>query len=165
LLTPVGSQPLPFQQPADKNGVSPTAMLTSAYIPAGTVIVVRLQSAVSSAAAHSGDSFGAVLDEPILVAGEMLAPRGAVVAGKVVVAKISDLGQDPGYLRLTLTAVSIGGKWVSLQTSSIFAKGGSGQRGAAGPTAPDNDRSKKDVEFSTEHRLSFRVLEYVPLSG
>ncbi|HKT69586.1 MAG TPA: hypothetical protein VJP83_09125, partial [Terriglobales bacterium] len=33
-------------------------------IPAGTPLTVRLQSAVSSASAQSGDTFDAVLDEP-----------------------------------------------------------------------------------------------------
>jgi len=121
-------QQMPFDRPADKKGVSPTASLLPASIPAGTPITVRLQSSVSSASSQSGDSFEAALDEPVVINGQTVAPRGATVTGKVVEAKASGHLQDPGYLRLTLTAISIDAKLLPIQTSSIFAKGGSHEK-------------------------------------
>jgi hypothetical protein len=123
-----GDQQVPFDQAANKSGVSPTASLMAASIPAGTPVTVRLQSALSSEASRSGDSFEAVLDEPIIVQGQTVAPRGATVTGKVLAAKASGRLQDPGYLRVTLTAISIRGKSLPMQTSSIFAKGGSHEK-------------------------------------
>ena len=92
-------------------------------VPAGTVINVRLQSSVSSATAAPGETFDAVLDEPLIVQGQTVAPRGAAVTGRVTEAKASGHLHDSGYIRLTLASVTINGKAVPVDTSSIFAKG------------------------------------------
>ncbi len=122
------STQLPFDRSADNKGISPTASITPASIPSGTPITIRLQSAVSSSASHTGDSFDAVLDEPVIVDGQTVAPRGANVTGRVVSAKASGHLQDPGYLRLTLVSLSINGKSLPIQTASIFAKGSSHEK-------------------------------------
>src|SRR2546422_8657695 len=93
-----------------------------------TPITIRLQSAVSSASSHSGDTFEGVVEEPIVIQGQTAVPRGANVTGRVVAAKASGRLHDPGYLRLTLTSISINGKVVPLQTSSIFVKGASHEK-------------------------------------
>src|SRR6266568_2529674 len=62
-------------------------MANNITVPAGTPVTVRLQNAVSSASANSGDRFDAVLDAPLVVDGKTLAPAGANVVGKVVAAK------------------------------------------------------------------------------
>lgn len=118
-------QKLPFDRPAQTDGIAPSESLVPvpASLPAGTPITIRLQSAVSSASSRAGDRFQAVLDEPIIVQGQTVAPRGAVVTGKVVAAKPSGRLSDPGYLRLTLASITLNGKAVSLTTSSIFVKG------------------------------------------
>ena len=94
-------------------------------IPAGTPIAVRLQSSISSATAADGEEFDAVLVEPIMVQGQMAAPAGTPVVGRVVVAHRSGRLQDPGYLRLTLSGMSVDGKRMNLETSSMFFSGGS----------------------------------------
>lgn len=90
--------------------------------------------------------------------------------GRVVAAKASGGSQDPGYLRLVLTAISIDDKSLSLQTSSIFVKGNSrDQRGsvlvaAATPYASGKYASgKKDAKFSAGWRLTFRLTQTLPL--
>ena len=65
----------------------------------------------------------AVLDEPLVVKGQTVAPRGAAVTGRVVEAKSSGRLHDSGYLKLTLASVNIKGKAVPIETSSLFAKG------------------------------------------
>ena len=123
-------QKLPFDRDAQKNGISPTGSLIPmpSSLPAGTPITIRLQSGVSSASSQSGDTFEAVLDEPVVIQGQTVVPRGAAVTGRVVEAKASGHLQDPGYLRLTLDKISINGKAVAVQTSSIFVKGGSHEK-------------------------------------
>jgi hypothetical protein len=186
-------QQLPFDRAADKGGISPTGSITPQGIPAGTPVTIRLQSSLSSAASRSGDSFDAVLDEPIIVDGQTVAPRGAAITGRVVAAKASGHLQDPGYLRLTLTSISVNGKSLPLQTSSLFAKGGSHEKrnlamigggagagaliggiagggkgaligsaiGAAGGTGTAYATGQKDVGFSAERRLTFRLTQPV----
>jgi hypothetical protein len=166
------SDQLPFEYIPDKTGISPTASLVGAEIPAGTPITVRLQAAMSSAAAHSGDGFDAVLDKPILLQGQTIAPVGSAVRGKVLAAKASGHRQDPGFLRITLTEISLNGRFLALQTSSIFVKGLSpekrnptirGRTDAAklGPM-PAYATSHKDAGFSAEQRLIFRLTQPWP---
>jgi hypothetical protein len=186
-----GDQQLPFERASDKGGISPTGSLMPEAIPAGTPITVRTQSSLSSEASHSGDSFEAVLDEPIIVQGQTIVPKGAAVTGMVMAAKASGHLQDPGYLRVTLTAISLNGKSLPVQTSSIFAKGGSHEKrnlamigggagggaliggiagggkgaligsliGAGGGTGAAYATGKKEVGFSAERRLTFRLTQ------
>lgn len=187
-------QQLPFD--SAKNGISPTGSFTPQSVPAGTPVTVRLQTALSSAAAHDGDTFEAILDDPIVVDSQTVAARGAVVSGRVVNAKSSGRLEDPGYIRLTLTAITIGGSALPVQASSIFAKGSSHKNrnlamigggagggaligglvgggkgaligtaaGAAGGSGVAYATGKKDVEFSPERRLTFRLAQPVPLA-
>jgi hypothetical protein len=163
------SEQLPFEYTADKNGISPTASLIPAELPPGTQITIRLQAAISSIESHSGDGFDAVLDKPILFQGQTIAPAGSAVKGRVLAAKASGRSQDPGFLRITLTEISLKGRVLSLQTSSIFAKGisrdrrkfrGAGVvkevRKTAGTTG------NRDAGFSTEEQLTFRLTQPWP---
>ena len=130
--TEATSDQLPFSAASDKDGIFPTGSLTLTAIPAGTPVTIHVQLSLSSATSHSGDSFEAVLDQPIIVRGREVAPRGAMVAGKILDARASDQLQEPGYMRLALTAISINGKSVPIQTSSIFVKRGA--HGNGNPT-------------------------------
>ena len=153
-----GSAPLPFDRVSDSSGISPTAGFSFDGIPAGTEVTVRLQSALSSANSRAGDSFQALLVEPMVVAGKMVVPPGTAVAGSVVAGKSSAGLNDPGYLRVTLASLALNGKRIPLETSSIFAKGGSGEkRSAAAELAIDPGQG--DVKFSTGRRLTFRLVQ------
>jgi len=94
-------------------------------IPAGTNVVIRLQSSVSSATAEPGQHFDATLDEPLAVNGRTVAEKGAPVVGRVMQARPSGRLHNPGYLRLTLASISVRGKQVPVQASSVAATGGS----------------------------------------
>lgn len=94
-------------------------------LPAGTAVTVRLQTPVSSAASEVGEIFDAVLDEPLVVDGQTVAPRGAEVRGKVTIVRHSGRLRHPGELGLTLVSVNVRGQDVGLETSHIYARGGS----------------------------------------
>ena len=182
---------------ANSDAIEPSKSLVPAVlsIPAGTSIYIRLQSAVSSGSSRSGDAFEAVIDQPVTVNGETLIPRGAQATGRVVEAKSSGRLHSPGYLRLTLASIRVNGHTIPVETSSVFAKGGSHKRrdlamigggtgagaligalagggkgaligsavGAAGGTGAAFATGKKDIGFSPEHRLSFRLVHAVGL--
>ena len=177
---PAATAQLPFDRVSDNAGISPTADLTPDGIPVGTELAVRLQLALSSADAHAGDSFAAVLDAPIVLDGKRLLPRGTPVTGIVLAAHAFDRPEDPGYLRLTLVSISVNGKQIALRTSNIFAKGSTSASriapdfdksvgGKTLPTAAESGASPKlqtsyvpansDVRFSTGHRFTFRLTE------
>jgi hypothetical protein len=158
---------LPFNRSSQPSGTSPTADLTSKQVPVGTSLVVRLQSPLSSADAHPGDRFDAVLDEPIMLEQQTLAEPGAPVQGRVVAVEPARSGQSLGYLRLTLVTLTINGKALALETSSIFAKGKSEHEPSESRAATDLVHTgtaqipgpRKDVTFSTGRRLIFRLAQ------
>ena len=92
-------------------------------VPVGTPLTVRLQAPVSSASSQPGEVFDAVLDEPVMVDGRTVVPRGAEVRGKVTIARPSGRLHHPGALGLTLVSVALEGKDMPLETSQIYAKG------------------------------------------
>ncbi|HEX4485155.1 MAG TPA: hypothetical protein VH088_02745 [Terriglobales bacterium] len=121
---------LPFHADgvAKKRSVNLAPLL--AEVASGTPIQVRLESSLSSAHAMAGDSFQAVLDEPLIWKGQTIAPKGSLLRGKVLEAKPSEPSREAGYLRLALTSISIESKVWPLQTSSVFVKGATYEREA-----------------------------------
>jgi len=121
-----GAQP-PAATNADNAGSPPfsPAQQPALIIPKGTPIYVRLQQSITSRTAQPGQSFSAVLDEPLAIDGKTIAPSGAQVSGRVVAARESGHLHNAGYLRLTLVSITMNGKETPLQTSSLFVQGGS----------------------------------------
>jgi hypothetical protein len=119
------SKQLPFGG-SEKNGLLPSKQIQQPVtVPAGTPLTVRLQETLSSASAATGQQFAAVLDEPLVVKGVTVAPRGAEVMGRVVLAEKSGRLHDSGSLRLTLKSIEAGDRSIPVITSSVFAKGAS----------------------------------------
>jgi hypothetical protein len=174
------SQKLPFDRQPRSTGISPSRSLipSATKLPEGTPISIRLQSPLSSASSHAGDTFSATLDEPVVIDGQTLVARGTPATGRVLEAKPSassrgrslesSLGSslEPGYLRIVLVSLNVGGRPVMIETSSIFAKGGSREERnpatgtASGATTKDRDR---DIVFGIDRRLNFRLAQTVDL--
>ena len=181
--SPAQSPPVSHEIPlggAAKAGPSPTQAFASTSIPVGAAVVVRLQSPLSSADASSGEDFDAVLDEPVIVEGKTLMPKGTAVKGTVMtVARASAQPRNAGYLRLTLSSVAINGKLLAVHTSSVFTKGGRHDRDKAGlqrlaeqnpsplldPGTNLGSGNQRDAKFSTARRLTFRLVQPLPLNG
>ena len=170
---------LPFDRTPDSPGASGAADLRNSAIPAGTAIVIRLQSPISSANAHVGDTFQSLLDEPVLLANRTVLQGGAPVRGRILTAKAGE-PQEAGYLRLTLSSIAMDSQTLDIHTSSLFAKGslpgnthGTAQNRsrplleivASGPSRGNDRRDLANVEFSTARRLTFRLLKPVPLGN
>jgi hypothetical protein len=100
-----------------------TGMLSAATIPTGTSVRVRLQQAISSKDAKSGQAFDAVLDQALVVDGKTVAPKGANVKGIVSKAVASGRLSTPAELYLKLKSVEVNGKSYSLTTKSVGRKG------------------------------------------
>ena len=94
-------------------------------IPSGTPVVVRLQQSLSSASAVAGERFNAVLDQPLAVDNQTIAPIGTPVSGHVVVARHSGRLHHPGEIALTLDSITLGQQQIPVVTSSVMARGGS----------------------------------------
>lgn len=125
------AQLAPFSSRSDsaeassKASTSKSLVPQEVIIPSGTAITVRLQNSVSSATSAPGDQFAAILDQPIVVDGETIAPTGAQVTGRVVAARRSGRLTHPGYLRIALASMTINGKTIPVQSSSVMVAGAS----------------------------------------
>jgi hypothetical protein len=168
------SQKLPFDREPRSTGFSPSRSLipSTTKLPEGTPIPIRLQSALSSASSRAGDIFTATVDEAVAIDGQTLIARGTPAAGRVLEAKpyASSLGSslgsslEPGYLRIVLVSLNIGGRPVVIETSSIFAKGGSREeRSGTTSTASNAGQKDRDIVFGTDRRLNFRLAQTVDL--
>jgi hypothetical protein len=93
-------------------------------IPASTAIYVRLQQSLSSRTAQPGQRFSAVLDEALMVDDQTVAAKGTPVEGRVLAARNSGRLHNSGYLRITLSSITVNGKTLPVQTNSMFVSGG-----------------------------------------
>lgn len=121
----MGTEP-PVNAAANHNGEHlPFSGDKPAVVPAGTEIYVRLQQPLASTTAQPGESFSAVLDQPLMVDNQTVVATGAALTGKVLAAHRSGHLHNAGYLRITLTSITLQGKSLPLETNSVFIGGGS----------------------------------------
>jgi hypothetical protein len=102
---------------------STNAANTGWTIPTGSKIVIRMIDSVNSETNKLGDTFVAVLDEPISQGGVEVIPRGADVRGRI--AKIDDAGRLKGsaQLGLELSQIIVNGIPYSVTTSEYSEVG------------------------------------------
>lgn len=94
----------------------------SASLPAGTLVSVRLTAAVPVVSAPGTNSFEGSVEQPIVIRGDTIIPRGTMVDGRVESAMESDLKPNRGYVRLALQSIQIGGSEIPVQTASLFVR-------------------------------------------
>jgi hypothetical protein len=118
----------------DSHGVAsamPMGVQAPAYvtIPAGTHIVVRTIDSVDSTKNQVGDRFQSSLEEPLMVDGNLVAPKGTEVYGRLAASKESGTFAGRSELRLELTGIAVNGRTVPLVTGEYELTGKS--RGAS----------------------------------
>jgi hypothetical protein len=160
---PFQGEPNPPAPPPDgsveasvKNNVPPSKSTLpfrrSRDLPAGTLIAVRLKHSISAQDPDSRETFNAVVDEPVLIEGNTVLPRGASVAGRVE-SSLASAENSRGYMRLKLDAIDIAGHPLPLQTASLFVSGD------AVPTQPQDVLQTGGVHIDSGRRLTFRLSE------
>jgi hypothetical protein len=95
-----------------------TAFAAAQTIPAGTKIVVRSSSELSSGSAKAGQKWMGTLAKDLVVGGKTVAKAGSPVSGTVTSAKPSGRLHAPGRISVRLTSVEINGKATAVSTSS-----------------------------------------------
>ncbi|HMC58442.1 MAG TPA: hypothetical protein VKJ01_04545 [Candidatus Solibacter sp.] len=88
-------------------------------LPAGTNLVVRMIDPVDSETAHVGQTYAASLDEPVMLNGEAVIPRGADITVKLVDSKESGKLTGKAELTLDLVSIRVNGKMVDINTQSV----------------------------------------------
>ena len=98
-------------------------------MPAGTLLIVRMASTVSSTSAHVGDRFQGFLDHDLAVSGRVVATQGSRVFGQVVSVDKGDKMKGQPALGVALTDIEVGGHVVPITTQPLVAKGEKGTGG------------------------------------
>mgnify|MGYP001792447464 CR=1 FL=1 len=119
LWTSVACSTKPAGENAEESAKSLLSSSKQVALPAGTVVTVRLASAVGSKLSASGAHFSATVARPVEVDGKVVVPAGAEALGKVVEAVPQGRFEGAASLRLVLESVNVNGDSYDVTTSSV----------------------------------------------
>lgn len=135
-------------------------------LPSGTLLTVQLEGSLSTATARVGDAFTASVAAPLTIDGDTLIQRGTAVTGRVESAQSQPghpgLVPGSGYFRLTLSSITVEGRPIELQTSSLFARG-TLQPSNISASANPSDLRSGGVRVQKGRPLTFRLTAPVTL--
>lgn len=153
-LDPRSESGAPFRSPLQRS------------LPVGTLITVQLERSLAITRVRAGDAFTAVTG-PLSIDGDILIERGTPVRGRVefvqAAAPRPGLSPDPGYVRLSLNTITVDGRVLPLQTSSLFAQGT--LQSSASPGGGGSVSGSNDFLVLKGRRLTFRLTAPVVLTG
>lgn len=128
---PPSSRPSDYPQPnypSPNRGNYPVAnsdVTQGLTLPADTMVTVRMIDAVNSDTARLGQTFRASVDEPVIVDGQQVIPRGADVLTKLVDDKQSGKLQGRTVLTLALMSIEVNGRPVEVTSTDLQTSSGS----------------------------------------
>jgi hypothetical protein len=133
------SQPEPAERQPDPPAPVPVPNLpppppepNHVTIPAGTLLTVRLSETLSTERNQPGDQFSAVLDQPLVVDGFVIAERGARAQGRIVELNRSGKVRGLAELAVELTQFrSSDGQTVKINTASFTRQADSSKKSDA----------------------------------
>jgi hypothetical protein len=119
--TPAASQPAAtcgrILRPERSTAAAPAT--PAIVIPEGTAVVIRMIDAVNSETNKVGDSFRASVDEPIVIDGKEVVPRGADVTTKLAYAQESGKLRGQTVLTLALSTITVNGKELQVVSDEV----------------------------------------------
>lgn len=122
------------ERPSDRPVATGRAVPEALMLPAGTVVQVRTTDYLSSDHSEVGQRFTAVLEQPLVVSGWVVARRGETIEGQVQAAKKAGRVKGVSQLELQLTDLTlVDGQVVPVQTELWRGSGGT-SHGADGAT-------------------------------
>src|SRR5579863_1359968 len=103
----------------DNDQAPPPPAYSATELSSGTQIVIRMIDDVDSERDSVGKTFRASIDEPVVVNGQVVIPRGADVVAKLVDDKQSGKFEGRTVLTLDLMQVQVNGRMVDINTEEI----------------------------------------------
>jgi len=119
LWTSVACSTKPTGENAEDSATSHIFGNKQVTLPAGTVVTVRLASAVGSKLSTNGYHFSATIARPVEVDGKVVLPAGAEALGKVLEAVPQGRFKGAAVLRLVLESVTVKNESYDVKTSSV----------------------------------------------
>ena len=156
------SDPAIAPDPRLPGGLPFPAASRTRVLPAGTLLTVRLENSLSAVSVHGGEAFAASVAAPLVLEGETAIERGAEVTGRVEAAQSR---RGSGYVRLTLTAITVGGTPLAVQTSSLFSRGTvKGMNVSSSGASLTHTQKSGGTRIPKGRRLTFRLIAPVTLN-
>jgi hypothetical protein len=110
---------------------NPARAPQTAMVPAGTVLNVRLSEGIDVDSTQTGATFKGSVDDPIMIDGRVVIPRGTAVVIRVVSVKQSGTLKGSDQIALKLNSISFGDRVYEVVTEYAVAQGkGEGKRTA-----------------------------------
>jgi hypothetical protein len=104
---------------------------TKVTVPSGTAVNVRLTQAIDVDATKAGQTFKAIVDDPVLVGGSIVIPRNASAVIQAVSVEQSGKMKGSDKISLKLNAIGFGGMVYEVTSAYVESKGkGEGRRTA-----------------------------------
>jgi hypothetical protein len=109
----------------------PVAAPKPVTVPAGTTLNVRLTQAIDVDVSQAGQTFKAVVDDPVMLGGSVVVPRGASAAVQAVQVQQSGKMKGSDQITLKLNSIGFGGMVYPVVTAYVETKGkGEGKKTA-----------------------------------
>jgi hypothetical protein len=110
---------------------NPARAAQTVMVPTGTVLNVRLRQGIDVDSTQTGATFKGRVDDPIMIDGRVVIPRGAAVVIQVASVKQSGTLKGSDQIALKLTSISFGDRVYEVVTEYAVAQGkGEGKRTA-----------------------------------
>ena len=125
---PPAAAPAPATAPARTSAAAPVRTVS---VPGGTAINVRLTQAIDVDASQAGQTFKGVVDDPVMINGSIVIPRGATAAVQAVQVQQSGTMKGSDKISLKLNSIGFGGMVYQVATQYVETEGkGEGKRTA-----------------------------------
>jgi len=128
---PTPPSPPPAPKPAAAAPAPAPAERPSVTVPAGTALNVRLVDPIDVDASKAGMTFKAVVDDPVMMSGAVVIPRGASATLQAVQVEQSGKMKGSDKISLKLNSFRFGGMVYEVTTAYVETKGkGEGKKTA-----------------------------------
>jgi hypothetical protein len=98
-------------------------------VPAGTTVNVRLTQGIDVDASQAGQTFKAIVDDPVMIGGSIVIPRGASAVVQAVQVQQSGKMKGSDKISLKMNSIGFGGMVYEVATGYVETKGkGEGKR-------------------------------------
>ena len=109
--------------PAPRPAAEPAAAAAKPVtVPAGTPIAVRLSQPIDADVSQAGQLFKSVVDDPVMIGGSIVIPRGAVAMVQAVKVEQSGKMKGSDLVSLKLNAIKFGGMVYEIATGYVDTK-------------------------------------------
>ena len=121
---PATPPPAPAPRPAAAApAAAPAPVKKTVTVPSGTPINVRLTQDIDADASKAGQLFTSVVDDPVMLGGNIVIPRGAQAMVQAVKVEQSGKMKGSDKVSLKLNGIKFGGNVYQVTTAYVETKG------------------------------------------